>query len=85
MAILNCICCPHRYTAGCHQGYKPRSSRVCKMRLQATMKVAVRKLTFWSWDTAHTPANACFMILTRRALISSSSQKKLEKSCTHSK
>ena len=28
------------------QGYKPRNSRVCKIRLQATMKVAVRKLTF---------------------------------------
>ena len=29
-----------------HYGYKPRSSRVCKIRLQATINVAVRRLTF---------------------------------------
>lgn len=30
------------------QGYKPRNSRVCRMRWQATMNVAVRRLTFFS-------------------------------------
>ena len=49
------------------------------------MNVAVRKLTLRSCETDQTPAKAFFMIFTSRALISSSSQKKLEKSCTHSK
>ena len=41
------------------------------------MKVAVRKLTLFSCATCHTPAKASFMMRTRRALISSSVQKRL--------
>ena len=55
------------------------------MRLHATMKVAVRRLTLFSWATCQMEAKAYCMMRTRRALISSSLQKKLEKSCTHSK
>ena len=67
------------------QGYRPRRSRAVRMRVQATMKVAVRRLTLCCCAVFHTPSKASFMILTRRWLISSSLQKKLEKSCTHSK
>src|SRR6218665_11917 len=66
-------------------GYSPRISRARKMRWQATIKVAVRRLTPCSAATCQMPAKASCMMRTRRALISSSLQKKLEKSCTHSK
>ena len=49
------------------------------------MKVAVRRLTLCSSATCQTALKASRMIFTRRSLISASLQKKLEKSCTHSK
>jgi hypothetical protein len=55
------------------------------MRLHATMNAAVRNDTLCSSATAQTPAKASRMTRSRRSLISSSVQKKLEKSCTHSK
>ena len=66
------------------RGYRPRISRACRMRWQATMKVAVRRLTLCLCATCQMPAKASCMMRTRRALISSPLQKKLEKSCTHS-
>src|SRR6266702_5366736 len=67
------------------QGYRPRISRACRIRLHATINAAVRTETFCSLDTCHTAANASRITRSRRWLISSSVQKKLEKSCTHSK
>ena len=49
------------------------------------MKAAVRSVTPCFCDTSQSDANASRMMRSSRALISSSVQKKLEKSCTHSK
>lgn len=62
------------------QGYKPRISRACSTRVHAMMNAAVRKETFLSCATCHTEENASRMIRASLELISSSVQKKLEKS-----
>jgi hypothetical protein len=56
-----------------------------RMRSQATAKVAVRKEILWRSAVSQMRFNAPTMILSSRRLISSSVQKKDEKSCTHSK
>jgi len=60
-------------------------ARANRIRSQATANVAVRRLILWRSAVSQIFFSASTMILSRRTLISSSLQKKLEKSCTHSK
>ena len=62
--------------------WMPRSSNTATLSAAAMRRAAVRTS---SGSSSHTALNASRMMRTSRALISSSDQKKLEKSCTHSK
>ena len=63
----------------------PRISRACSMRLQATMKVAVRNDTLLSCATCQTPAKASFMMRTQAGVDLVLGPEEAGESCTHSK
>src|SRR5690606_1293424 len=67
------------------RGSRPRTSRASRRREQAAMHAAVRSDALCWAATPATDEYAVCIMRSSRALISSSVQKKLEKSCTHSK
>ena len=66
-------------------GYNPLKCRASSMRLAARMNAAVRSVMRACSAASHKALKALPMMLSSRPLTSSSDQKKLEMSCTHSK